>query len=725
MPALPLLLPPPPPLPPPSRQLILQNTLIPSKRECLSDSGYCSNGAFSPTLRALDTIETGESRIAESDHSPREFLGLVKQSPKIQDDEVDSPAATMPCPPIDETRTTEIMDDLTSSIHRDSISSSMPSTPPTISPPTGIITNEWLLPLRNHPSFPELLQAWNNFVQRVTGHGNQEASHIPPSLPSSSADSSFQSQGSSSSNQNKRKRASSGDDDDHEPRSSKERVRVVPGSGEENEKKFACHFLKLDVTIYGHEEGGCLYSGFKDIRTTRQHLKTNHGVTPETIPLRFGQGKSERAKWYLYWEKLFPGQSPPKSPYAAGLGDVISQFITRVRESHPELHDTITDLERLATNWTSPSNEAHIAVQTITPASVVTDAHSSSTPIRLDRTPIPNVTTPHSENITTPYLNVERNVSAQVAIRALSIPAEMPPPSYADEVNAIGAQLSSYHSQFLAGEATLITNVHTATHHSPNIPRSSNELHSMSPAEGLEFHRIQAQSGSPRNYTAAVGLQSHYPDARSIHMPFSSTSGFITNATRSYGTLDQSLTTVDDPPTQTTHYSSMLFDNIAPADWEVTPSDNQMSTYAGISNIDESNPMSDYWPSQHYDGTGDDFPGILHGLHPVSNSIPTTPTPTPDRLLSTALERTREAQYHSTANSEHFTILGVNTTAQFESSSAFVSQNYEGSEGPASSERSPYVPPEREYIEPDLPRIPQSSCLHVYGDHETCELCDM
>ncbi|RYP08732.1 hypothetical protein DL765_008689 [Monosporascus sp. GIB2] len=298
-----------------------------------------------------------------------------------------------------------------------------PSNSPISSPmpaPRDVMGLEWLLPLRNHPFFPEILQAWNDFIQHVTGHNDQET----PQAPSTSAGSSFprQSSSSTSSSHGKRKRSLGDNMDDNGPRSSKTRAQNQPPPELGEDRHFACHFRKLDVKTY-HQ---CLRVSFKDMRTTTQHLRQKHEnqVTPERLPKGLGRGQSERARWYLTWDKLFPGRDRPKSPYATTVEDVILQFVDSLRDNNSDFY---VALQQRAVEFISGGNQVSTAVETLTPLSAVANGRSSSSRTGSINPSRPDVPASLSEETSMILPNTELSAPTQGTLEGLSPPPDTSP----------------------------------------------------------------------------------------------------------------------------------------------------------------------------------------------------------------------------------------------------------------------------------------------------------
>lgn len=432
-----------------------------------------------------------------------------------------------------------------------------------------LINNEWLLPLQNHPSFPEILQAWNDFVQQFITYGNQEVSQAP----SSSIDSSLQSESSTSPNQGKRKRVRD-DDGNGELPSSKVQVQEKPVPGVEDEKHFACHFLKLDVKLYWH----CNLSRFKDVRTATQHLRKTHKVPTRTLPKWVGQGESEHTKWYLIWDKIFPGESPPKSPYTIGPEEVLASFINHLR-SFPEVPDFVDDVEQHSFNWLSPRNLATTAIQIVTPSSVVSEGHSSSTFVNFDTISRQNVTAVTLEGATIPFTDIE----AQVTLGMDSTLTDVLSPLYTNEESTAGGRSSFHHSP---RETTLITNYQTIRNPPGHLINThTNEVNSILSMNSFGMQETTTHTERLQIPTAEANSSNSYLEttiinADSLHGPNVASNGNINQI------QDQSLT-VNEPPGQTVPQYSMEFSDTAPSDWGTISPSTPQSEYIQRPNDNE------------------------------------------------------------------------------------------------------------------------------------------
>ncbi|RYP72750.1 hypothetical protein DL769_004366 [Monosporascus sp. CRB-8-3] len=459
-----------------------------------------------------------------------------------------------------------------------------PSTSPISSPmpaPRDVTSLEWLLPLRNHPFFPEILQAWNNFIQRATGHSDQET----PQAPSASAGSSFPSQSSSStsSSQGKRKRSLGDNIDDNEPRSSKTRAQYQPPPERGDDRHFACHFLKLDVKTYRQ----CFGVSFKDMRTTTQHLRQKHGnqVTPERLPKGLGRGATERARWYLTWDTLFPGRNQPESPYASVVWDVLQQFVDFVRVNNPE---SCADVEQYVVEYISDGNQVSTAMETVTPVSAASDGRSSSSPTGSNDPSRPDVPASVSEETSMVLSNTELSTPMQGTLEGLSSPLGTSlPPLALDEYLL---------SEYLEDEYSLTTNGQVISNPSDS-PASPNEAYHASTDEP-EVRETLARSQdiwTPATTEALLG------------------SG-----------LDNEL------QTQTIQRSHSLLETTASSAWNNATTSNPGDTRAGAPNFGELDPMfGGPWSADFNDCWSSDFADIASALRPPTSS-PGIPPSIPD-----------------------------------------------------------------------------------------------
>ncbi|RYP49533.1 hypothetical protein DL768_004799 [Monosporascus sp. mg162] len=339
------------------------------------------------------------------------------------------------------------------------ISSPMPA-------PRDVMGLEWLLPLRNHPSFPEILEAWNGFIKNVTGHDDQDT----PRAPSASAGSSFPSQSfpSTSSNQCNRKRPLGDDVDDKGPGSSKTRAQHRPPPEPGKDGHFACHFLKLDVKTYPQ----CLSVSFKDMRTTTQHLRQKHEnqVTPERLPKGLGRGESECDRWYLTWDKLFPGGDRPKSPYASPVEDVMLQFVDYVRGNNPEFYAVV---RQCAAEFISGGNQGSTAVEMVTPLSVVADGRSSSSPTGSNEASRPDIPASLSEETSMIFSHTELSTPTLGTLEGLFPPLDTSLPLLTRDGIF---ELEYLLPEFLGNEYSVATNDETTTN-PPDSPASPNKVY--------------------------------------------------------------------------------------------------------------------------------------------------------------------------------------------------------------------------------------------------------
>ena len=582
---------------------------------------YLNGVSFQPTSEA---IETGNQKALLSlsgyvdprhtflSSSPKGPLDSTEKSPifEVENKDKDNYSTQEHLPAQGENITTDNRDELVIKVDEDGEPSTA-STTSAISHGIEITSNEWLLPMRNHPSFPEILQCWNEFVRQVASHGNREASKAP----SSSTDLSSQRQGFSSSNHSKRKRATDEGVDD-ELRPTKQQVRKSSRPGSEEEKRFACHYFKLDENMYSQ----CFLSKFKDVRTATQHLHNKHHVTQDTLPNRLGRGKSEHDQWYLVWETLFPGKRRPKSPYANGREDIVFAFVDYLRVSEPRIHPLVNDVLRHAITFLAPRSEAtttiQVATSTIqmaTPISGVADEHPPVSPGDLDITPRPNAMTSPSERGTA-MSSTTRSSSPTPTI--LANPAELLAPHYIEDGNSAGSQQLSQNSQFRTGERVRTT----------NTQRSLNPLRYAASIDGA-FDVISADSldlnGTSQSTNPQVSSIWNLPNSSDdgvLPNWFSSRSADITmNESLNHGTSQQSLMP-DEPGTQITPRQSAVPDS--PFNWEPTLTNNSTTNVdLEFFNNADPEPVPNYW-LQPYGGTGG---GITHMVDGIPHVVERTP----------------------------------------------------------------------------------------------------
>ncbi|RYP91661.1 hypothetical protein DL770_002186 [Monosporascus sp. CRB-9-2] len=339
------------------------------------------------------------------------------------------------------------------------ISSSMPA-------PRDIMGLEWLLPLRNHPFFPEILQAWNNFILHATGRSDQET----PQAPSASAGSSFPSQSfsSTSSSQGNRKRSLGDNIDDNGPRSSKTRARHRSPPEQGEDEHFACHFFKLDAKTYHH----CFGVSFKDVRSTTQHLRQKHKIpdTPEWLPRGLGRGKPEHVRWYLTWDRLFPGHAQPESPYNTPVEDMLRQFVDFLKDNNSEFYPAV---EQCAAEFISGGNQASTAVETVTPVSVVADGRSSSSPTGSNEASRPDVPGSMPEETSMILSNTELSTPMRGTLEGLFPPLDTSLPLLTQNETF---ELEYLLPEFRENEYSVTTNDET-TNNPPDSPASPNKAY--------------------------------------------------------------------------------------------------------------------------------------------------------------------------------------------------------------------------------------------------------
>ncbi|RYP30550.1 hypothetical protein DL766_004822 [Monosporascus sp. MC13-8B] len=462
-----------------------------------------------------------------------------------------------------------------------------PISPP-VPAPRDVTGLEWLLPLRNHPFFPEILQAWNNFIQHVTGSGDQET----PRAPSASVEPSFPSQSSSStsSSQGKRKRSLGDDIDDNGLRPSKTRAQHRPPPGPGEDRHFACHFLKLDVKTY-HQ---CLGVSFKDMRTTTQHLRQKHGtqVTPQRLPKGLGRGESERVRWYLAWDRLFPGHGRPKSPYATIVEDVILQFVDFLRDNNPEFFAVV---QQRAAEFISGGNQASMAVETVTPVSVVADGRSSSSPTGSNEASRPDVPTSLPEETSMTLSNTELSTPARGTSEGLSPPLDTSLPLF-----MLDGVLEPEYSlpEFLENEYSFTANGEMASN-PPDSPASPSKVY-------------QTPTGEPEGGVTTARSQDPWASATAEALLGSGLDNeFQTQITQRTPT-----------PFETT--------GTAPAAWSSAPTSSPGDTRTGVPNSGGPDPMLNGSWAAYFNGRwSGDFIDIASALQPLT-PIPGIAAPIPD-----------------------------------------------------------------------------------------------
>ncbi|RYP36050.1 hypothetical protein DL767_003522 [Monosporascus sp. MG133] len=508
----------------------------------LSDSGYSSLGGET-SLEFLKLFEDFDSLAFRADGQPiatAEVPGSKSGQSQITDTSSSGHDVT-PC--------------ISSIVQSDCPTTSTdeetePSTSPISSPMPAlrdVLGLEWLLPLRSHPFFPEILQAWNTFIQHVTGHGDQET----PQTPSASAGSSFprQSFSSTSSSQGSRKRSLDDNVDDNGSRSSKTRAQHRPPPEPVENTHFACHFLKLDVKTYHN----CLGVSFKDMRTTTQHLRQKHGnqVTLERLPKGLGRGERERDRWYLTWDKLFPGRDRPNSPYATIVEDVIQQFVDSLGDNNSEFY---TAVAQRAAEFISGGNQASTAIETATPVSVMADGRSSSSPTGSNEASRPDVPASLPEETSMILSHAELRMPTRGTLEG-SLPlldTSLPLPTL-DEI----LELEYLLPEFLENEYSVTTNGET-TSNPPDSPASPNKVY-------------RATSDEPE-----VGVAT-----APFHDPWTSATA---DALLGSG-LDNELRT------QTTQRTPTPLENTASAAWNSAPTSSPGDTRTGVPNSGEPDPM--------------------------------------------------------------------------------------------------------------------------------------
>ncbi|RYP75348.1 hypothetical protein DL771_002444 [Monosporascus sp. 5C6A] len=476
-----------------------------------------------------------------------------------------------------------------------------PATSPISSPipaPRDVTGLQWLLPLRNHPFFPEILQAWNNFIQHVTGHSDQESLQAP----SASAGSSFQSQSfsSTSSSQGKRKRSLGDSTDDNGPRSSKTRSQHRPPPEREEDRHFACHFLKLDVKTY-HQ---CLGVSFKDMRTTTQHLRQKHEsqTTPDKLPNGVGRGKSERDRWYLTWDKLFPGRSWPKSPYASAVEDVIRQFVDSLRDSNPEFFPAV---RQRADEFITGGNQASTALETVTPVSVVADGRSSSSPTGSNEASGPDIPASLREETSVTLFNTELSTPTQSTLEGSLPPLDESLPLLTLNENF---ELEYVQPEYPENDYSFTINSEMTSNPS-DFSASHNQFYQV-PTDEPEVGVTTARFQDPRTSATAEALLG---------------SG-----------LDNGLRSQTTPRTPTPLETT----GTASAAWNSAPPSNPGETGIRVPDSGEPDPMLNcFWSADFNDHLSSEFAYIASALQPltpspgISASIPND-GPDPDSYFS-------------------------------------------------------------------------------------------
>lgn len=124
------------------------------------------------------------------------------------------------------------------------------------------------------------------------------------------------------------------------------------------QKTLACVFYKQDPVRHPN----CLRCSLRRIKDVKQHITRNHLASITTqqrdlLALREDGRSTDEEQWYSVWDKVFPGQPMPRSPY---IYSIFEEYKEMLRGFMAEFGDDI--LSGVLLNRGLPNDERDLGI---------------------------------------------------------------------------------------------------------------------------------------------------------------------------------------------------------------------------------------------------------------------------------------------------------------------------------------------------------------------------